>query len=383
MKIEWIVYRKSPVIAALIIIACVVCTGGAFASFITPPVTETGRISDYSLTTTGWNLISYENGNSMIPLINGSEITLKFNNDGSITGSGGINHLFGSYTRSGTMITFGAIGSTEMAGPEPMMEQESTYFRLLDSVRSFQITGDILELSDVTGHTILTYKADNSGNTGSSNGKNPAAVLPGTEWQLSSYSHDNTLVSGSDVSTITLRFDDAVNLTGFGGVNRYFGDYTIDGSTIFIGPLGSTKMAGPEHLMNLETAYFSLLSSAAGIKVTGNSLVLTDANDTILLTFVPNIRAPQDRLSGFLPSRLSQPSLLPVSVGQSSIANKERFYKTGNWNSSTSGPLIKPGPYGKGPLTIPTPGIYQKPSKMPRLNDSIIPPVTYPGGPLL
>ena len=382
MQIKKIPYRRLPVIAAFMIFMCAVCTTGAFASFIIIKGPGSSHIPDASLTNTEWHLVSYDNENSLTPVETGSVITLKFNNDDSISGSGGINLYFGSYKQTGSRVTFGAIGSTEMAGPEPLMSQESTYFHLLDSVRSFHSADGTLELSDVTGRVLLKFNADNSVNTDNSAGKSPVTVLPGTEWQLSSYSYGDAVVSGADVSTITLKFDDAGNLSGFGGVNSYFGSYNLDADTFSVGLLGWTKMAGPGPLMALETAYFNLLGSATGARVTGTTLCLTDNSGNIVLTFQQKNTVPQGRYTAFLPSGTSHSVSQPILWGQSSTAIKDRFRKAYNGSGSTAGSQTKLVHPGNGIVAIPTTGTKNKPSTMPRLNDSIIPPVAYPGGPL-
>jgi heat shock protein HslJ len=382
MQIKRITYRRLPVIAAFMIFLCAVCTTGAFASFITIKGADTSQISDAPLTNTEWHLVSYDNENSPTPVETGSEITLIFNKDGSISGSGGINRYFGSYTQTGNMVTFGTLGCTEMAGPEPLMDQESTYFRLLDSVRSFHTSGSTLGLSDVTGRVLLTFSADNSVNTDNSTGKSPVTVLAGTEWQLSSYSYDNAVVSGTDVSTITLKFDDAGNLSGFGGVNSYFGSYNLGADTFSVGLLGSTKMAGPKPLMALETIYFNLLGSSAGVSITGNTLSLTDKSGNIVLTFKQKNTVTPGRYTAFIPPGASHSLSPPFTAGQSSTAFQDRLHKAYNRSSAASGYQTKLVHPGNGIITIPATGTKNKPSTMPRLNDSIIPPVPYPGGPL-
>ncbi|MCU0630069.1 MAG: META domain-containing protein [Methanoregulaceae archaeon] len=382
MQIKRIPYRRLPVIAAFIVFMCAGCTTGAFASFITIKGPVSSQISDFSLRNTEWHLVSYDNENSITPVEAGSAITLKFNKDDTISGSGGINLYFGSYKQTGSRVTFGTIGSTEMAGPEPLMDQESSYFRLLDSVRSFHFADSTLELSDVTGRVLLTFNADNSGNTDNSAGKNPVNVLPGTEWQLSSYSYDNAVVSVPDISTITLKFDGAGNLSGFGGVNSYFGSYNLEAGTFSIGLLGSTKMAGPGPLMALETVYFNLLGSATGARVNGNILSMTDNSGNIILTFQQKNTVSQGRYTALLAPGASNSVSEPISGGLTAKAIKDRLHKTYNRSGSTAGSQTKLLYPGNGIVTIPSTGNKNTPSTMPRLNDSIIPPVTYPGGPL-
>ena len=382
MKIEQITCRISPVIAAFIIITCVMCTGGAFASFITIPGAETGQGAGSTLTETGWQLVSYNSGTVQVPVAAGSKITLKFNEDGSIGGSGSINLYFGSFTQNGNSVTFGPLGCTEMAGPVPLMDQESTYFRLLGSTRTSHATGSILELSDATGHVALVFRSDNSGSSNSPAIRNPASIVPGTEWQLSSYSDGVTTVSGRDVRTITLKFDGSGNISGFGGVNNYFGTCTMDGTTISIGPVGSTKMAGSGSLMTLEQLYFNLLNSATGVGLSDDSLSLTNNEGKVVLTFEPKTTASQDRYTAIILPRKPHVVVPLATGGHSQTTITSRLNKNGNWTGSTGVLPVKLVQPGKGIVSIPATGNNQRPSTMPRFNDTIIPPVTYPGGPL-
>jgi heat shock protein HslJ len=383
MYIERISCRISPVIAALIIITFVMCTGGVFASFVTMPGADTGLVAGSTLANTGWQLVSFNSENSQVPVTTDSKITLKFNGDGSMGGSGGINHYFGSFTQNGNSITFGPVGCTEMAGPQALMDQESTYFILLDSTRSFQVSKSTLELSDATGRVVLVFRSDNSGSSNGPAVKNPATVLPGTEWQLSSYSDGTTVVTGQDIRTITMKFDDSGNISGFSGVNSYFGSYRLDSDAISIGPLASTKMAGPESLMTLEQLYFNLLNSATGVSLSGDSLSLTNNGGNVILTFEQKTTASQGRYTAFIPTGTSHSAVPQATGGQSLTTIKDRFSKTGSWIGSTGGVPVKWAQQGKGTVTIPVTGKNQRPFTMPRINDSIIAPVTYPGGPLL
>ena len=369
-------------IAALIIITFVMCTGGVFASFVTIPGADTGLVAGSTLANTGWQLVSFNSENSQVPVATDSKITLKFNGDGSMGGSGGINHYFGSFTQNGNSITFGPVGCTEMAGPEPLMDQESTYFILLDSTRSFQASKSTLEFSDATGLVVLVFRSDNSGSSNGPAVKNPATVLPGTEWQLSSYSDGTAVVSGQDIQTITMKFDDSGNISGFSGVNSYFGSYRLDSDAISIGPLASTKMAGPESLMTLERLYFNLLNSATGVSLSGDSLSLTNNGGNVVLTFEQKTTVSKDSYTAVILPVKSHVVKPPAAGGHSLTVTTDRFYKSGSWIGSTGGVPIIPVKPGKDIVIIPTTGKTQRPSFMPRFNDSIIPPMTYPGGPL-
>ncbi len=88
----------------------------------------------------------------------------------------------------------------------------------------------------------------------------PAAALSltGSEWLLED-------VGGSGVMDnvqATLAFPEAEKVSGNGSCNRFFGPVKIEGNLITLGPLGSTRMACPEAVMNQETKYLNALQAA-------------------------------------------------------------------------------------------------------------------------
>lgn len=382
MQIERTFYLRSMAIAAIMLCSCAFCTGGAFATLIPVQEVKSGLSIDNTLAGTGWQLVSYDQGNFYLPVATGSKITLVFNTDGSIGGTGGINLYFGSYTQNGKLITVGPIGCTEMAGPEPLMDQESTFFRLLDSARSFESDGASLELYDETGRIVLKFRILKTGNSDTSAAPDPVDVLPGTEWELQSYSDGDAVVSGQDISTITLKFDDDENLSGFSGVNTYFGTYTLDADVISIGPLGSTKMAGPYSLMELENSYLELLSSATEVRLEGDTLRFIDTNGNVVLEFHKKTVARESRSRIFAPANPSHPAVTSGQWVLDTTRINDRNNISFNWNSSTNPVTLKRFTVQKG-LTTSSPAVAGlKPSMMPRFNESIKPPVSYPGGPL-
>jgi heat shock protein HslJ len=60
----------------------------------------------------------------------------------------------------------------------------------------------------------------------------------------------------------TLAFPEASKVSGKGSCNRFFGPAKIDGNAIQLGPLGSTRMACSEAVMNQETKYLNALQTA-------------------------------------------------------------------------------------------------------------------------
>lgn len=105
------------------------------------------------------------------------------------------------------------------------------------------------------------------------------APLAGTSWVLieGPLTSEDLAASG-----ITLEFAET-DLSGSGGVNRYFGGYTssTDGS-LQVGTLGSTMMAGDEAAMALEQEYLAALQSIFGYTIADGTLTLVGAADQVL-----------------------------------------------------------------------------------------------------
>jgi len=80
--------------------------------------------------------------------------------EGMVGGTSGVNSYSGSYTTGpGDDFETGELASTMMAGPEPAMEAEAVYLRLLDEAASFAQTDDTLTLFDADGTESLVFTA--------------------------------------------------------------------------------------------------------------------------------------------------------------------------------------------------------------------------------
>ncbi len=111
---------------------------------------------------TTWVLVSYGDPSDPQAVLEGTEITVVFDSaEGRVSGSAGCNSYFGSYEVDEGTITFGLLGATLMAclEPEGVMEQEAAYFAALDSVVTYHIQGDKLEMGDTDGALVLQFTA--------------------------------------------------------------------------------------------------------------------------------------------------------------------------------------------------------------------------------
>lgn len=98
-----------------------------------------------------WIVTSYNNGReAVVSVIDGTELTLTFGNDGQVSGKAGCNNYFASYeadAESGT-ITIGQIGSSMMACEEPegVMAQEQEFLAALATAATYRLQGNTLEM---------------------------------------------------------------------------------------------------------------------------------------------------------------------------------------------------------------------------------------------
>lgn len=117
--------------------------------------------------------------------------------------------------------------------------------------------------------------------------------LAGSQWQLQS-------MEGQTLSAVNpppdMQFDSA-RVSGFGGCNRYFGNYTSSNDGVFsVGAIGATKMACMGERDQVEQRYLRLLQQAKIYAVTRDRLHLLDARRNPLLVFTavkPTAQTPK------------------------------------------------------------------------------------------
>ena len=93
-------------------------------------------------------------------------------------------------------------------------------------------------------------------------------TLAATQWQLTSPTYAGL------TEKPTLKFENG-RLNASVGLNQIFGDYKLNGKTIALSPLASTRMAGPPALMNAETQYSKALQNVRTFEVSRDGQTLT------------------------------------------------------------------------------------------------------------
>ena len=124
-------------------------------------VTVTAVPTTPPLAGTSWRLSYYYDGvGALVSVLNGSEITALFGNNGQLTGSGGCNTYNASFTSQNGQMTVGAVNTTQSLCIDPpgVMEQEGSYLQLLPQAATYQINPNELLIKNAAGQVILRYE---------------------------------------------------------------------------------------------------------------------------------------------------------------------------------------------------------------------------------
>ena len=117
------------------------------------------------------------------------------------------------------------------------------------------------------------------GATGGDGGK-----IEGINWVLKSYDSKGTARDVPRGLSIDALFEGA-KVSGFSGVNTYQGEYELSGSSLTIGKVASTMMAGPQDLMDIERGYLAGLEQTSSYTADAGTLALLDRNGQKLLVY--------------------------------------------------------------------------------------------------
>ncbi|WP_126971317.1 META domain-containing protein [Gynurincola endophyticus] len=111
------------------------------------------------------------------------------------------------------------------------------------------------------------------------NASSDSGLLLNKKWTLTGWGKNNDALPAT-MKEVFIQFEtDRVN--GQSGCNNYFGSYTVKGSTITFGKLGSTMMACNEESMAMERKFHDALEKANKFMVENNVLKLYQDKELI------------------------------------------------------------------------------------------------------
>ena len=118
-------------------------------------------------------------------------------------------------------------------------------------------------------------------------------MLEGRDWSLTHINRQAPLPEDAEVS---LSFN-AGQISGVSACNRYSANIEEgeNPGEILIGPTMGTRMACPDHLMEIESLYLTALSQATGFSFYSGSLAINGQNEDgepFSLLFKPAVKKP-------------------------------------------------------------------------------------------
>lgn len=220
-----------------------------------------------TLADTSW-MLSALNGDLPLP---GSQVTLQFGTDGTVSGTDGCNQFNTTFSQDGTNLTFAQPGaSTLMACEEAVMEQATAFMDALGATTTFTMTEEELSLGNDQA-TLATFVLIPQG-------------LTGTAWDVTAYNNGREAVVGLITGTEISAFFEAENLlSGNAGCNQYFTEFTAENGTLGLGTIGTTGRFcdQPAGVMEQEQEYLAALASATTYSIEGNLLQMRTADDQL------------------------------------------------------------------------------------------------------
>jgi len=255
-------------------------------------------IPETALVDTVWVLTAYGFPNDLTQAKPGVVTTAIFSANGTANGNTGCNDYVATYSLQDNQMKV-SIGSTTLAECAIGAEQQRAFVTSLDTVQSYRLGINALELTSVDG-SVLQFSAQH-------------LPLENVRWILAAV--DGQVVP--DNITANALFAPAGSpdaqsgensVSGTAGCNNFFGPYSLNHNELSAGPLGVTQMMCDETAMQVEQAFLTGLENANTYQVTLNQLTIKSSTGTLL--FIADqlpLEGPQWILTGSGPVDNPQP----------------------------------------------------------------------------
>jgi heat shock protein HslJ len=157
MEVNMKTYRLSTI---LLLVSVLLLSACAAVQDILPETGPTpGPEPAPTLAMTSWTLVSYGELGAEAQVIDGTEVTLEFQDDTLAAGLGGCNSFGAQYEATNGDISFTEIVSTLIACEEEgVMEQEEAYFQALENAKEFELMDGELRIWYDNRQRVLNFE---------------------------------------------------------------------------------------------------------------------------------------------------------------------------------------------------------------------------------
>lgn len=204
-------------------------------------------------------------------LVEGTQVSLRFHDDGRVTAGAGCNTLFADLTITGDVLQIDGIGMSEMGCDPPRMEQDQWLAGFLEASPVWTLDGDELTLSAGGTEVVLLDRevAD------------PDRALEGTRWVvdtvISGTGPDgaaSSMIGGTEGSA-WLEIDPGGTFTASSGCRDFRGSATLDGGTVIFSETVTTRQACTPEFEDVDRTMTTVLDGDVTYEITASRLTLS------------------------------------------------------------------------------------------------------------
>ena len=204
----------------------------------------------------------------------GRDVDAHFAGD-RVSGFGGCNAYGGTAAISGSTIKISDVFSTQMACEGDGSTVETAYLANLANAATFTATADALTIFDSSGKSILVYAAGAA---------NPIEGF----WNVTGYNNGNEAVTSPIAgTTLTANFTAGGEVGGSAGCNDYSGTYKLDGTSLTVSQLVTTRKACDQAIMDQETQFLTALQTPTTVETSGATITLRAADGATQVVLAP------------------------------------------------------------------------------------------------
>jgi heat shock protein HslJ len=248
--------------------------GIATLGLIAAACSSTGGGTGGTLDGTSWTLTTYDVSGTATAVPAGVIVDARFT-DGKVIGFAGCNPYTASATIDAAKLTVGAAATTMKACDPDVTAVETAYLANLARSATFTATSDALTIYGADGKQLLAYAVA------------PANPLEG-EWNVTGYNNGREAVTSPIAgTTLTATFTPDGQVSGNAGCNTFTGGYTLDGTSLTVGPLASTMMACEQDVMDQEAAFLAAIQTPTTVETSGATVTLRDASGATQVVLAP------------------------------------------------------------------------------------------------
>jgi heat shock protein HslJ len=107
-----------------------------------------------------WAVVGYRVADALTSPLASSVPTVRFDVDGTVTGTTGCNRYAGRYTLDGDELALSPLATTRMMCADDVMEQEMAYLGALPWVAAARVVDADLLLTDLDGAPVVVARAN-------------------------------------------------------------------------------------------------------------------------------------------------------------------------------------------------------------------------------